>query len=95
MNAPRVLGIGCLSCTAMLVDDPGQSLNDIAMFLAALGSPRRDGFSVSCFVEHPDNLDCLIKAEIFQVIDDKYFMDFIRLRGDSLRVAHANRDYRV
>ena len=94
MNAPRVLGNVRLSCTASYVSDVEASLRDVTEFLAALGNPRRDGFTVSCQVEHPDNLACLFKAEIFTLVDGNYFMEFTRLRGDSLLFAHVLRDYR-
>ena len=94
MNAPRVLGNGCLSCTASYVSDVEASLRDVTQFLAALGNPHRDGFTVRCQVEHPDNLACLFKAEIFALVDGNYVMGFTRLRGDSLLFAHVLRDYR-
>ena len=94
MTAPRVLGNACLSCTASYVSDVEASLKDVTQFLAALGNPHRDGFTVRCQVEHPDNLACLFKAEIFALVDGNYFMDFVRLRGDPLLFAHVLRDYR-
>ena len=94
MNAPRVLGNVCLPCTASYVSDAEASLRDVIQFLTALGNPHRDGFTVSCQVEHPDNLACLVEAEIFTLVDGNYFMDFTRLRGDSLLFVRVLRDYR-
>ena len=94
MTAPRVLGNACLSCTASYVSDVEASLRDVTQFLAALGNPHRDGFTVRCQVEHPDNLACLFKAEIFALVDGNYVMEFTRLRGDSLLFAHVLRAYR-
>ena len=94
MNAPRVLGDACLSCTASYVSDVEASLRDVTQFLAALGNPHRDGFAVRCQVEHPDNLACLFKAEIFALVDGNYVMEFTRLRGDSLLFAHVLGDDR-
>ena len=94
MTAPRVLGNACLSCTASYVSDVEASLKDVTQFLAALGNPHRDGFTVRCQVEHPDNLACLFKAEIFALVDGNYVLEFTRLRGDSLLFAHVLRGYR-
>ena len=94
MAAPRVFGNACLSCTASYVSDVEASLKDVTQFLAAVGNPHRDGFTVRCQVEHPDNLACLFKAEIFALVDGKYVMEFTRLRGDSLLFANVLRDYR-
>ena len=78
----------------MLTADVEQSLKDVTVFLAALGNPHRDGFTVTCLVEHPDGLDCVVTAVVFKVIDDHYIMEFARMRGDSLLFAHVLRDYR-
>ena len=94
MHAPRVLGNACLSCTASYVSDVEASLRDVTQFLAALGNPHRDGLTVSCLVEHPDNRACLFKAEIVALVDGNYVMEFTRLRGDSLLFAHVIRDLR-
>ena len=85
----------CLSCTAMLTADVEQSLNDVTVFLAALGNPHRDGFTVTCLVEHPDGLDCVVTAVVFKVMDDHYILEFARMRGDSLLFAHVLRGYRA
>ena len=94
MNAPRVLCNCCLSCTAMVAADVEQSLRDVTLFLAALGNPHRDGFTVTCLVKHPDSLDCVVRAEVFKVLDDHHILEFARLRADSLLFAHVLRDYR-
>ena len=79
----------------MLTADVEQSLKDVTVFLAALGNPHRDGFTVTCLVEHPDGLDCVVTAVVFKVIDDHYILEFARMRGDSLLFAHVLRFYRA
>ena len=78
----------------MRAADVEQSLRDVILFLAALGNPHRDGCSVTCLVEHPDRLHCVVGAEVFKVLDDHYILEFSRLRGDSLLFARVLRDYR-
>ena len=82
----------------MLRADVEQSLKHVTVFLAALGTPHRDGLIVTCLVDHPDRLHCVVRAEAFKALndnnDDHYILEFARLRGDSLLFAHVLRDYR-
>ena len=94
MNTPRVLGNDCVLCAAIYVENVEDSLQDVMYFLEALGDVHRDGFSVSCLVEHPDHLVCLFKAEAFKLVDGSYVMEFRRMRGDSLLFGLLLRDHR-
>ncbi len=95
MGTPRVLGMGCASRTAMGVENVELALQDVTCFLEALGDVHRDVFSVSCLVEHPDKLGCVFKAEVFELVDGNYVLEFNRVRGDSLLFALLLRLYRV
>ena len=94
MTAPRVLGNGCLSCTAFCIESVEDSLQDVMAFLQSVGDAHRDGFSVTCLVEHPDHLVCHFKAEAFKLVDGTYVMEFRRMRGDSLLFGLLLRDHR-
>ena len=82
----------------MLAADVEQSLKDVTVFLAALGNPHRDGFIVTCLVDHPDGLNFVVSAEAFKALndnhDDHFILEFARMRGDSLLFAHVLRGYR-
>ena len=82
----------------MLRADVEQSLKHVTVFLAALGKPYRDGPIVTCLVEHPDRLHCVVRAEAFKALNDNhdnhFILEFARLRGDSLLFAHVFRGYR-
>ncbi len=82
-------------CTALYVENVEQSLKDAMAFLEALGEVRRDGFSVTCLVDHPDQLVCLFKAEVSKLVDGNHIMEFTRLRGDLLLFALLLREHRV
>ncbi len=86
---------GRVPCTALGVENVEQALQDAMAFLEALGEVRRDGFSVTCLVDHPDQLVCLFKAEVSKLVDGKHVMEFTRLRGDSLLFALLIREHRV
>ncbi len=83
MAGPRSLADGCASSTAVVVPDVDPALLWVSGFLESVGVVERKALSVTCLVLHPDNLDCLCKAEVFEQ-DGGYVLEFNRMRGDSV-----------
>ena len=88
MAGPSSLADGDASATSFVVLDTQSTLEALGIFMGEIGSPiESSAFSSTCRVSHPDGLQCICKAEVFQLHAGVYILELVRLKGDSVLFA--------
>ncbi len=89
MASPRVLPDGCASAMSLVVSDVESTLQAVGIFMEELGSPvQSSAYSRTCYVSHPDGLECVCKAEVFRLLPAGVLtLELTRLKGDSVLFA--------
>ena len=88
MAGPSSLADGDVSATSFVVLDTQSTLEALGIFMGEIGSPiERCAYSSAFCVSHPDGLQCICKAEVFQLHAGGYILELVRLKGDSVLFA--------
>ena len=88
MAGPSSLADGDASATSFVVLDTESTLDALGIFMGEIGSPiESSAFSSTCRVSHPDGLQCICKAEVFELPAGVYILELARLKGDSVLFA--------
>ena len=88
MDCPRSLADGCVSVTSLVVPDAVSTLEALGIFMGEIGSSVHGmTYSRTCCVAHPDGLQCICKAEVFELPAGVYILELARLKGDSVLFA--------
>ena len=92
MAGPSSLADGDASATSFVVLDTESTLDALGIFMGEIGSPIESStYSSTCCVSHPDGLQCICKAKMFQLHAGVYIMELVRLKGDSVLFASVCR----
>ena len=88
MAGPSSLADGDAFATSFVVLDTNSLLEALGIFMGEIGSSVHGmTYSRTCCVAHPDGLQCICKAEVFELPAGVYILELARLKGDSVLFA--------